>query len=142
MRGDHDPRRDHVFGAEPVERGAGDDRECGVGVIVQAEQRADAQGGQAERAGQFGHHHAGRRTQRILAEIEQQAEAPGEDVSGVAASSGRHDSGGRRHKLPLIFSLVRTWVASSVAGERHLGQSRKLLSYIEQVTNRWLGPGA
>ena len=35
--GDDDPDGDDVFGPEMVERRAGDDREAGVGVIVQAE---------------------------------------------------------------------------------------------------------
>ena len=86
--GDDDPYGDDVFGAETVERGAGDDREAGVSVIVQTEQRTHAEGRQSERGGQLRNHHAGRGANRVLTEIEQQAETPGDDESDLPGSPG------------------------------------------------------
>lgn len=52
-------------------------------MIVQVQQRADTQRGEAERAGQFGNHDARRGPKRVLPDIEQQAEAPGDDEADM-----------------------------------------------------------
>ena len=81
-----------VFRAETIQRCAGDDRECGVGVVVEADQRTHTQRRQSERGLQLWDHHAGCGPEGILAEIEQEAETPGEDVSCMSASSGSSGS--------------------------------------------------
>jgi hypothetical protein len=80
---DQQAGRYRVFRAPAVDRSAGYNRECRVGIIVKPDQRAQAHRVQAERSRELGQHDARCRAHRVFHEVEQQAEKPGDDESFV-----------------------------------------------------------
>src|SRR5665213_1731530 len=64
---------------------------CSNCVVIKSDERAYPQRRQSERRLQLWNHHAGRRAKGVLAEIEHQAESPGENVSRTHVSLRAND---------------------------------------------------
>ena len=83
--------RHHAARPEPIERHTGDQTERRVAEVEEPDQRPDAHRAEAEGLGELRHHHARRRAQRVLIEVVDRRDQPGD--RGCLAHPCR--SGGR-----------------------------------------------
>ncbi|ETN84078.1 hypothetical protein NECAME_17273 [Necator americanus] len=110
---EHDSHRNHTLPAEPVKRCARDDGKQRIGVVVQADQCTDTDRIATERRGQLRDHYAWRRSQRILYEVEDDAEEPRDheaNMHGLTSSQGRRRTGrytGHRN-LPVLATRLKS----------------------------------
>ena len=70
--------RDDLARPELIHRHAGDEAERRVAVVEEPDQRGDADGAEAEGVRQLRHHHRRRRAQRVLIEVVDRRDQPGD----------------------------------------------------------------